>query len=191
MVTVTDAQGFQWTRMDRGGQEQFLRIDMNKLTEALGPAVMERVALGQGPGTPIDVTQDASELLGEYAEMFDLKYMGTGDHPDGKVYLIEGTRSYTGELTGLAADMAKAGLSVDSLKISIGVEDGFPRAIEWYGAEHQPLLTVRYTNLELNPDFPPDTFTFTPPAGATVSDMTGMMEQRIRQQQRPSSTGPR
>lgn len=185
IVTLTDANNVQWTQMTRGGVQQVMKIDMNRIAETLGPEVLESVPMGTGPGTPIDVRQSARELLSDYEESFELTYLGTGTHSDAKVYLIEGKRSSGGEATGVAADLERAGLKVDEIKVSIGTEDGFLRSIEWFGDQHQTIMKLIYDNVILGPTFPDEAFKYTPAEGVRVADMTPMMEQQLRRSRQP------
>ena len=78
------------------------------------------------------------------------------------------------------SSLAEAGLIIERLVIAVGVDDAFPRSIEWFGKDDRELMKLSYKNVELNPEFAAGTFAYFPRPGAPILDMTSMMEKRLR-----------
>lgn len=79
---------------------------------------------------------------------------------------VDGVAAY---VLDLKPKQAAAGMK---MKYYISKENGMPLQILSITEDGKPQMTTKMTNIKINPAIPADRFTFTPPAGVTVTDMT-------------------
>jgi len=60
---------------------------------------------------------------------------------------------------------------IETIRVDVGKEDGLVRELTLLDAQGKSVLSQRYSDVEVNPSFPEETFRFTPPAGAQVVDL--------------------
>lgn len=117
-------------------------------------------------------TPSAEEMGGQMTQMVeqmlertDISYLGSG----------EVARRETHELKFMPREGEdNLGVMPGETTISVDSETSYPLKIE-IKSEEFGTMTMQYREIEFNPDFAPDTFTFVPPEGAEEIEM-GMLD---------------
>lgn len=175
MIThsVMDDSGMMWTEIDMGGMKQVTKLDMNKMIETGSEIAGLPSPAGGIGGNPM-------EAIEQMMETFDLTLDGKDTIDGVEVYRLSAeVKDELKDQLDPTGQMAQMGVSMESIKMAIGVEDGFPREYSMLATDGTPVMTMTYSNLVLNPDIDPSVFDYTPPEGVQVMDMTAMMEQQM------------
>jgi len=166
MTAITDETGVTWTESNIFGQKMVMKAD---------------AAGGGGLG---GMSPAANEALIDPRRVNSL----IREH-EGVVFLgreeLEGTEVLSFEMeldTALREEidatgqLAQLGIQPEKLQAMIGVADGFPRLWQLVDAAGQPLVSVMYRNVELNPELSPDRFEYAPAEGENVMDLSQLAE---------------
>jgi len=189
MKMITDNTGMTWMDMDMMGQKQVMKMDM---TQAQQMQQQMMPGMPSGMGGPQNDPRKAAE---QHSQMFDLSYTGKEKHGDEDVYVLAGKLKDTAKssLAAGPAGNAAAGIDVSSMmssaRLKIGVKDGFPRSAEILGNDDKPWMTQTYKNVKLNASLDDAQFSYTPPAGVQVMDMSEMAGAAMQEQSAVSSPG--
>jgi len=73
------------------------------------------------------------------------------------------------------SQLAAMGADMSRFEMAIGAVDGFPRRIDFKAENGRPVMSMKYKNVEINPEIPNDAFAYEPPQGVMVMDLTTMM----------------
>ena len=68
-----------------------------------------------------------------------------------------------------------AGFSLDRVRVHIDKKTGLNRQLAYLDPTGQPVVTMKYDDIQVNPELSDDFFVYTPKPGMPVRDMTGMM----------------
>ncbi len=182
--TVLDKDGVQWTEMTIAGRKQVMKMDSAKIKAASEDALGMDVPMGGA--SPMAMSQNPRDLLAAYGDMYDMTVEGAGDVEGVPVYTLNGTlketsRERLGELQGI-------GLPEGDIDVSVGQEDGFIRKLVMRNAQNEPMVTMTFTNVELNAELEDGTFAYTPPEGVNVMDMTPAIEMQLKNQSQGTTT---
>ena len=171
--SVMDASGIMWSETDFGGMKQVVKMDMNKMMEQSADLTGLPSPGGGLGGNPVEAVE-------QMLETFDLQLDGKDTIGGVEVYRL--SASVKDELKGQmdpTGQMAQMGISLDGVRMAFGVEDGFPREYSMLGPDGNPIMSMTYTNLLLDPEIDASIFSYTPPEGVEVLDMTAMIEQQM------------
>lgn len=76
------------------------------------------------------------------------------------------------EGTPLPAIVQDSPVPIKTIRVDVGEPDGLVRELALLDAGNQVVLSQKYTAVEVNTELPEGSFTFTPPEGASVEDLT-------------------
>ncbi len=119
-------------------------------------------------------------ILETFKAGYDLDTFGTKIIEGTDCMVIGGVyrEEYIKERRASSADTPEGKLSLDSLihsfvyvRIYLGIDDAFPRKIEWITEDGKPTTTYTYSNVVLNQPIADSEFTYTPPAGTEIEDL--------------------
>ena len=162
MLMVLGEDLWMWQKMDMGGQQQFIKMNM---AVALSNALAES-------GTKLDPLQamDPSRQWEMSKEFLDYKLLPAAEAGGEPAWVIEGTWKPAAHSNKLfAAQAAMFGKS----RVYVGKKDGLTRKLEQFDkAGENIVMTMEFLNLKLNQELPADTFKLVVPEGAQVMDMT-------------------
>lgn len=180
MKTVIDEAGVQWIETDAGGVQQIMKIDRSKL-EGLEEGAGALAGFGASGMSP---TQSPREMLEMYGKLYDLDVEGAESVNGVDTYVLAGTMTDDAKNTlGPSLSQVQAmGASMDWVELAVGQKDGFVRRVRM-GSPDSPFLTIDFKNVKINPSLNADRFTYEPPEGAHVMDMTATVQQTLDNQQ--------
>jgi len=145
------------------------RIDLKKVAEATGNS------------SAMSASGDVSRPFQPLKED-TIEYLRSDTVGDTAVHVFEGRPQMAG------AGNAGAGMMPAKLQLWIGAADGMVRKTIMFNAAGTPMMTQTFTNVRINTEVPDSLFTFTPPAGAQVMDMTeGTLNMMRQMQQAPAA----
>jgi len=99
-----------------------------------------------------------------------MTYVGTEDIDGQKLYVLEGAFPQPSE------EMRQMNPFIpSSARYWVSIEDGMPRRSTYISEEGQEMFRQDFSNIKLNPEIDPDRFTFEPPEGVQIIDMTEMI----------------
>ena len=127
------------------------KFDMEKLTDE-----MKEGGMGQKPG---DISKPFQGFDKE-SVTFDRK----DKIEDSEVYVFQGKPQ--------AAGMQNLPFTISKMEIWIGADNGLAQKMILFDDEGKEIMTQSYSNIEVNVDLDDSKFTFTPPEGVQVMDMT-------------------
>lgn len=171
--SVLDATGMMWSETDFGGMKQIVKMDMNKMVEQSAEMTGLPAPSGGLGGNPVEAVE-------QMLNTFDLQLDGKDTINGVEVYRLSAT--VKDELKGQmdpTGQMANMGVSLGGVRMAFGIEDGFPREYAMLDDGGNPIMSMAYSNLVLNPEIDASIFNYTPPEGAQVMDMTAMIEQQM------------
>ncbi len=172
--SVMDASGIMWSETDFGGMKQVVKMDMNKMMEQSAELTGLPSPSGGLGGNPVEAVE-------AMLNTFDLQLDGKDTIGGVEVYRLSAT--VKDELKGQmdpTGQMEQMGISLNGVRMAFGIEDGFPREYSMLDTEGNPIMSMTYSNLVLNPEVDASIFEYTPPEGTQVMDMTAMMEQQMQ-----------
>jgi len=76
------------------------------------------------------------------------------------------------EGTPLPTVVQDSPVPIKTLRVDVGEQDGLVRELSLLDAKNEVVLLQRYTAVEVNAELPEDSFTFTPPEGVSIEDLT-------------------
>jgi len=122
---------------------------------------------------------DPFETAEKTSESFDLKYTGKRELNGEEVYIIEGTikEETASRLEKIfAMTGAKPEDSVPAaLKMQISTSTGVPLKIEQKTKSGKPYMNIEYSEIKFNTGLKDELFTYTPPEGVNVMDLSKIM----------------
>ena len=129
-----------------------------------------KMAIKMAPDQPSTViVSDKDEMLAKMKDVFDMKAV-----PDEPV---------NGELAYVYEVLPKQPQAVDSPggappftrgKICFAKDTNLPLRWVMFDKSEAPLMTIDYKDYEINPEFEADRFTYTPPTGVAIVDMSAV-----------------
>jgi len=134
-------------------------------TSMMGRKMAMKMASDQ-PGTVI--VADKDEMLAKMKDVFTMKALP--DEP------VNGVSAFVYEMVPKQAQAAGSPGGAPPFtrgKIYFAKDTNLPLRWVMFEKSDVPLMTIEYTDYEINPEFKADRFTYTPPAGVTVMDMSG------------------
>lgn len=166
LTAITDETGVTWTESNIFGQKMVMKADAS------------------GGGPLAGMSPSANEALIDPRRVNSLIREN-----EGAVFLgreeLEGTEVLSFEMDldpalreeiDASGQLAQLGLQPEKLQAMIGIADGFPRLWQLLDAGGQPLVSVMYRNVEINPELDPERFTYEPAADANVMDLSSLAE---------------
>lgn len=171
--TVVSNGTTMWTYIEMPQRKICQSVDMKKMNAALKEA-----------GQP---EQGASDIFTKPLMLLDTKtskFEGTQQKDNVKCYVFSGAVKQGGlPMAGPAA----------AVRIYVGVDDGITRAMEMFNkatAEGDPMITMTFSNISVNPAIPAETFNFVAPEGVVVQDNTDQMIETIKRAAKPKEAVP-
>lgn len=176
MTTVIDRDGMQWieTRIPSMNMTQAMKMDTKVIAEIMGD-LPGMDMLGQG-STQFRFSPEMYDAL---PRMMDLTYEGT-ETVDGKeTHVISGSYKdeYINEIDA-NGNLRTMGAIPDRTTYYITTDRSFPIRITM-SSESGMNGEVRFSNIDMDPEFDEDSFTYAPPQGVTPIDVTEMMRQQL------------
>ena len=155
-----------WTEQRMGGQVMVMKTDMAALKEKMGGA-QESGSMGW------DQFANAEEVK----RRFEVKSLGKETIRDVETYGLELVpKDKSGQdLEGQIPQNIPAG-TLSAIRLYLDAEAGFPVRTTYLKKDGSAWGTMDYTRYELNPELDDKLFTYTPPEGVQVIDMTEMMK---------------
>jgi len=163
MLMVQGADKIMWQEMHVMGQNQIMKMDLNKIPTN-SPMAAAMSAQMSNP----------QEQWKKSREMYDFTLVGAETVSGQPVYVLEGVMKKDAKLpAGQQAEMMKM---MGKTRMCIGKNDGFFYKMEQFDKENATIvMTMEFSNIKLNPTFAADTFKYEPAKDAKVTDMTEMM----------------
>jgi len=158
-----------WQAMEMGGQHQISKIDMNRIASNM---------TGRA-GSQLDPLArfDPNKQWTTSREMFDFAVANPQTVDGQPMYVLDGrwkASALTNAQTAMAASM------IGKSRMFIGQKDGFLHRLEQFDKSGTNLvMSMDFKNVKFNMDVPDSTFIYQPPAGASVMDMTPMVEMQM------------
>lgn len=169
--TILGEDGIQWTEVNVMGRPQVMKVDVKTITGGASTAT------GGGPGQPGGMGQNPRDMLRQYNEMYEMSITGSDTLDEIEVFLLEGKlKEGMEKAIDPTGAMANMGMTMDAIRIAIGKKDSFVRKMEMISSEGKPFMTMLFKNVKLNIDVDESLFTYTPPEGVQVMDMTAMVQ---------------
>lgn len=168
---VTTAEGIMWTEMTMGA-------GMQMVTKAAAGA--ESGGAMGGGSSPLGgsmFSQSPANLVDQLKEVVDLSFDGEETMDDGvEVYVLSGKMdSDAGNPLDSTGILAGQGITMGSVKLHVGKDDGFPRRVSISDRTGAPIVTMQYIGLRTNIELDDALFQYTPPEGVQVMDMSDVM----------------
>lgn len=177
MSMITDADNVLHMLVDGAGQKQAIKMDLNVLKDLAEEMGVPESMLNQNSMTGVG---NPSEMLEQFDEYYDVEFKGKEKLDGEDVYVIGATINEE-TLKTMASNPTMA-QGVAAMKVGttvyVSAKDGFVRKTV-QGAPDQPTVTMTFTNIELNPSIPDETFVFKAPEGMQVMDMTDMLRAQL------------
>lgn len=180
-MTMTMGQdGVMWQVVQMGGQNQIVKMDMNKISSN----TFAQVGLSGNPLDQFDPSKQW-EIAKAMCDFTTVK----GEQLEGQpMYVLEGTWKQAAltneELAAVAATTGK-------MRVFVGQNDGFTHRMEHYDKSKTNLvMAMEFKNMKFNQDVPDSTFVYHPPAGAQIMDMTPMVEMQLRARNKAPTPAP-
>jgi len=158
------------------GKTIWIEQKMNqKPVMAMKMDIAEMKELGGQEESPTDETNPFSRLQ-QLQSAHNVKNLGKTTLNGEEVYILEAIpkEPQPGEKISKSEKMARDMIS--KMKIYITSEKALLRRIEMYGKDGAVWASQDYSNYNFDIDPDPSLFTYTPPEGVTVTDMTEMMK---------------
>lgn len=129
---------------------------------------------GSGQGMNLQAGSDPSKVL-EDLDPETIQLVGEETLDGASCFIFQGKLPKP-------ANASEAGLLPESMKIWIGKSDGLARKTEAYQADGKLAMAATLTAIKTGVPLAPASFTFTPPAGVQVMDMTQMLRGQLQGQ---------
>lgn len=110
---------------------------------------------------------NASEVPGPhrpFAEGESFRFVGPVETGSGPCLRFEGA--------ALPTIVQDSPVPIKTLRVDVAEQDGLVRELALLDAKNQVVLSQKYSSVEVNVDLPEDSFTFTPPEGTSIEDLT-------------------
>ena len=187
MKIITDKAGMTSMDMDMMGNKQVMKMDKEQAKEMrkkMMPGMPEGV---DGMG---GMQNDPRTFTDQFLKSFDMAYTGKEKLGNEDVYVLTGKikEEFKTALTKNPAMGNAAAMGMDmssmfnSIRVKIGVKDGFPRSTEMLGKDDKPWMTQMFKNVKINPSMEDAVFDYTPAAGVQVMDMSEMAGTALQNQ---------
>lgn len=175
MKSILGKDGIMWMDMDMMGMRQVMKMDIAQAAE-----MQEKMM----PGMPAGIggmggqQADPRKAAETYGKMFKLEYKGTEKLSEENVYVLEGKLSdeMAEQFKSMPANGMDIGAMMNAARVKFGVKDGFQRSLEMLDKDGKAWMTQTYSNIKLNGPIDDAIFTYTPPDGVQVMDMTEMVQ---------------
>lgn len=186
--------------MDMSGHVVVLKPDRMRMTMTMPPqGEMEMVSDGTTTWTYMPMMNLVQKI--DNAAMKDMPGMGASGqpmkdpskvldqmNPDSLRYLgeesVDGQPCFVfeGQVPEQARKMGQQFVP-QTMKVWLAGADGLSRKIESHAADGATMMTMTFSNVKTNIDLLEDHFTFTPPPGAQVMDMSQAIQSMMKQMQ--------
>ncbi len=185
-TTMTmDANGMQWieTDMPATGMKQVMKMDMAVIMEELGDLPGASL-IGQGGMN----FQPTPEMYDTWLESMDMEYEGLDTVDGEECYVLSGSykESFIEQLDP-NGNMRAMGALPDRTTMRITTATSFPVQIEMESAQGIN-GTVTMSNVNLEPEFESNAFSYTPPDGITPVDTTEIVRQQVNMMRGPDAS---
>ncbi len=131
--------------------------------------------------------QDVKQAVAQMKQMFDLKLIGPGNVLGRPTTRIEATPK--AEMIAKLPEMART-MMPTRMVTDYDDATGTPLALKAYNAQGEESMTVTVTDLKVNTGVDKALFTYTPPQGVQVRDMTGAVPAAPNAPQPPQPPQP-
>lgn len=172
MKTVTDQDNVAWIETNMAGQPMVMRMDMNS------PAVQEMTG-GQVPGgVGGGMANNPQQMLEMLRKMGEVSYQGKEELYGKQMHVLESklNEKFLEEIDA-SGQMSQMGMRLDKMRLWVDPEFGFTRKVSFQDPQGTPVMQVEFTNFEPNVEVSDDAFTYTPPEGVPIVDMTQQLEE--------------
>lgn len=154
------------------GATMWTYIPMMNMVQKIDASVMKQAPGMGGPGAQME---DPTKTI-QQMDPATVQFLGE-EMCDGQTcYVIEGALPQQAKQMG-------GQFVPEKMKAWAAQADGIPRKIEMMDSSGTPMMTMTFTNVKINTEFPENHFTFTPPPGAQIMDMTETIRSMMKQQQ--------
>jgi len=154
------------------GTTTWTYMPMMNLVQKMDNAAIKDMPGMRSPGQPIN---DPSKVL-EQMNPDSLRYLGE-EPVDGQPCFV-----FEGEVSEQVRKMGQQFIP-KTMKVWLAGADGLSRKIESHAADGATMMTMIFSNVKTNIDLLEDHFTFTPPPGAQVMDMSQAIQSMMKQMQ--------
>jgi outer membrane lipoprotein-sorting protein len=155
MLMVLGTDGIMWQEMGLPGGKQIMKMDLNQMKGA----------------NPLDQA-DPSQAWKKQKEWMDFTLVGTEELDGQPVYVLEGKWKEAATKTPQGAAMAAM---FSKSRLYLGQRDGYMHKMAQYDkAGSTVVMTMEFANVKFDEELPAKLFTYQPPEGAPVMDMTKM-----------------
>ncbi len=164
MVMVLGQDGVMWQDLRMGEHRQVMKIDTSQMPQAMA---MSR----NNPAEQMDPRKQIEMMQNN----FDLSIADGQEIQGQAMHVLEGTvkESATDPQAKSLAQM------FGKMRMYLGVKDGFLHKIEMFAKDGQTVaMSQEFKNLVFNAELDDDLFSFTPPDGVQVIDMSKMMQMK-------------
>ncbi len=117
---------------------------------------------------------DPRQSAESYNKRFKLAYAGKEKLKGTEIYVLHG--ELRDEFRKQLPADSHADAMFGAVRVTYGVKDGFPRSVEMLGTDGVAWMTRTFKNVKLNGKIDDAVFTYTPPAGVQVIDMSERMK---------------
>lgn len=178
METLLDKDNMMWMIMDVGGMKMAMKTDYNVIGVQAGAMGVPGMSGAMGMGGGSVMPENPGMILRLLAESYDVELKGSDTVGGNAVYVIEGQAkdAFKEALDQATGDTANAtGLSFDRVRIHIDKKTGLNRRLAYLTGAGETVMTMDYSNIEVNPELDDGFFVYTPEEGVVVTDMTNMV----------------
>jgi outer membrane lipoprotein-sorting protein len=166
ILAVLDADNVMWQQMYLGQIKRVIKMDMTKIAR-------NGACAGQDPFQQFD----PNKQLADSKDKYNYTLLGTQTLAGNRVYILEGRPRPDAKWTPQEAALANV---IGKSRVHIGAEDGFLRKIEQLDTTGtNVVMTMEFTNVKFNEEFPPEFFVYRPAPDEPVVDMTDIAAQLV------------
>jgi len=158
-IMVSDGK---WMWIQQPAMNMISKIDMARVTAAAGGGAGAAAGLSGGAGAS-DLTNPLQMLDKESMKLLRVEDVGGVE-----VYVFEGAMPKAAQAT----PQAQMPFMPAKVQVWVAATDGLTRKLVMLDKEGKEAMSQTFSNIVLNKDYPDSQFTFTPPPGAQVMDMT-------------------
>lgn len=175
MQMVNDATDTMYVNVIQRGPSLVLKMD-TKAVKAVAGDKMGKMGGGFGGFGGGTMMQNPAEIFQSMHKTADLAFKGVEQRDGIEVMLFEGPlKDDAGEALG-SLGLPTAAISMKNIRAAVGRADGFPRELTYLSADGKPTLSLKYTNVKLNPPLEAADFVFKMPEGTVATDVTEMVK---------------
>jgi len=171
MTVVLGDDKWMWQEMDIMGKKQVVKMNMSAMASNFSART----------GQDMNFLQNANPVRSWEASRQWMNYtLLSGEPVDGQpMWVLEGTWKSGAATNAMLAGQAEA---FGKLRLSIGMQDGFPHRIESFDrTQGKAVMTMEFTRIQFNPKLDDAMFHYQPPAGVQPMDITEMSRRMFQQ----------